>query len=252
MLMKLKYYKSLLLALAVLFSSIGSAFSGEWRVTPIRLDFDKGTKSGVITITNDSAEKVRLQIKATEWVQDGEGKDKYTDTSDLVYFPKMMILDNKEEKVLRAGIKATEVKKEKTYRLFIEEIPEPGTAEGSRVAIALRFGVPIFIKPEKEENKGEIEKVEMSKGVFKTVVKNLGNVHFMISSVNIKGKNKAGDEIFSKELSGWYLLNGTSRPYTTQIPQDKCSELERLDVEIKAKEFNLNGKLDVDKAMCLP
>lgn len=77
-------------------------------------------------------------------------------------------------------------------------------------------------------------------------------MHFMISSINIKGKNKAGDEIFSKELSGWYLLNGASRPYTTQIPQDKCNDMERLDVEVKTKEFNLNGKLDVDKAMCLP
>lgn len=246
------HYKRLILALAGVFFSIGTAYSGEWRVTPIRLDFDKGTKSGVITITNDSAEKVRLQIKSTEWIQDSEGKDKYTDTSDLVYFPKMMILDNKEEKVLRTGIKTTEVEKEKTYRLFIEEIPEPGTAEGSRVAIALRFGVPIFIKPQKEELKGEIEKLEMSNGVFKTVVKNPGNVHFMISSINIKGKNKAGDEIFAKELSGWYLLNGTSRPYTTQIPQDKCNDLERLDVEVKTKEFNINGKLDVDKAMCLP
>lgn len=250
--MKNNHYKRLILAVAGVFFFIGSAYSGEWRVTPIRLDFDKGTKSGVITITNDSAEKVRLQIKSTEWIQDSEGKDKYTDTSDLVYYPKMMILDNKEEKVLRAGIKTTEVEKEKTYRLFIEEIPEPGTAEGSRVAIALRFGVPIFIKPQKEEVKGEIEKLEMSNGVFKTVVKNHGNVHFMISSINIKGKNKAGDEIFAKELSGWYLLNGTSRPYTTQIPQDKCNDLERLDVEVKTKEFNLNGKLDVDKAMCLP
>ena len=98
-------YKTLAFAFIGLSLSIGQAYSSEWRVAPIRLDFDKGTKSGVITVSNDSAEKVHLQIKAAEWIQDAEGKDKYSDTSDLIYFPKIMILDKNEEKVLRTGIK---------------------------------------------------------------------------------------------------------------------------------------------------
>ena len=246
-------YKRLALALIGLSLSIGQAYSSEWRVAPIRLDFDKGTKSGVITVSNDSSEKVHLQIKAAEWIQDAEGKDKYSDTSDLVYFPKIMILDKNEEKVLRTGIKASSVEKEKTYRLFIEEIPQPSKAEGASVAVAIRFGVPIFIKPEKEEARGEIEKIEMSKGVLKAVVKNSGNVHLMIVSINIKGNNKEGNEVYSRELSGWYLLNGSSRTYSTDIPQDKCMELEKVSIEVRTKEeINFNGKLDVDKEMCQP
>lgn len=246
-------YKTLAFALIGLSLSIGQAYSSEWRVAPIRLDFDKGTKSGVITVSNDSSEKVHLQIKAAEWVQDAEGKDKYSDTSDLVYFPKIMILEKNEEKVLRTGIKASSVEKEKTYRLFIEEIPQPSKAEGASVAVAIRFGVPIFIKPEKEEVRGEIEKIEMSKGVLKAVVKNSGNVHLMIVSINIKGNKKEGNEVFSKELSGWYLLNGSSRTYSTDIPQDKCKELEKVSIEVRTKEeINFNGKLDVDKEMCQP
>lgn len=246
-------YKRLALAFIGLSLSIGQAYSSEWRVAPIRLDFDKGTKSGVITVSNDSAEKVHLQIKAAEWIQDAEGKDKYSDTSDLVYFPKIMILDKNEEKVLRTGIKASSVEKEKTYRLFIEEIPQPSKAEGASVAVAIRFGVPIFIKPEKEEARGEVEKIEMSKGVLKAVVKNSGNVHLMIVSINIKGNNKEGNEVYSKELSGWYLLNGSSRTYSTDIPQDKCKELEKVSIEVRTKEeINFNRKLDVDKEMCQP
>ncbi|MBM2837939.1 MAG: csuC [Deltaproteobacteria bacterium] len=246
-------YKRLALAFIGLSLSIGQAYSSEWRVTPIRLDFDKGTKSGIITVSNDSAEKVHLQIKAVEWVQDAEGKDKYSDTSDLIYFPKIMILEKNEEKVLRTGIKASSVEKEKTYRLFIEEIPQPSKEEGASVAVAIRFGVPIFIKPEKEEARGEIEKIEMSKGVLKAVVKNSGNVHLMIISINIKGKNKEGNEVYSKELSGWYLLNGSARTYSTDIPQDKCKELEKVSIEVRTKEeINFNGKLDVDKELCQP
>lgn len=247
------YKKSILVLTGLLFSIVSQAYSSEWRVTPIRLDFDKGSKSGVITVKNDSSEKVHLQIKAAEWIQDIEGKDKYSETSDLVYFPKIMILEKNEEKVLRTGIKTSTVDKEKTYRLFIEEIPQPRTAEGAVVAVAIRFGVPIFIKPEKEDPRGEIEQIDISKGVFKAVVKNTGNVHLMINSITIKGTNKEGNEVYAKDLSGWYLLNGSSRTYSTDIPQDKCKEIEKVSIEVTTKEkINFNGKLDVDKEMCQP
>jgi len=228
------------------------AFSGEFRVTPIRLEFDRGAKSGVITILNEGSDKLNVQMKAFEWTQNADGKDQYSETNDIIFFPRIMSLEKNEEKILRAGIKIPATTKEKTYRLFIEEIPEPKKAEGVNVAIAIRFGVPIFVKPIKEEVKGEIEKVELSKGVLNTLLKNRGNTHFIINSIDIKGKKASGEEIFSKELSGWYLLSGVSRLYTTSIPQEVCKDLSKLDIEVKTDRFNLSGKLDVDQAMCLP
>jgi fimbrial chaperone protein len=228
------------------------AFSGEFRVTPIRLDFDRGTKSGVITIVNEGGDKLNVQMRAFEWTQNADGKDQYTETNDIIFFPRIMTLEKSEDKILRAGIKIPATAKEKTYRLFIEEIPEPKKAEGVNVAIAIRFGVPIFVKPLKEEVKGEIEKVDLSKGTLNALVKNIGNSHFIINSVDIKGKNVKGEETFSKELSGWYLLSGVSRRYTITIPQEVCKALSKLDIEVKTDRFKLNGKLDVDQAMCNP
>jgi len=228
------------------------AFSGEFRVTPIRLDFDRGTKSGVVTIVNEGGDKLNVQMKAFEWTQNADGKDQYTETNDIIFFPRIMALGKNEEKILRAGIKIPATTREKTYRLYIEEIPEPKKAEGVNIAIAIRFGVPIFVKPLKEEVKGEIEKVELSKGVLNVLIKNRGNTHFIIQSIDVRGKNTKGEEIFSKELSGWYLLSGVSRLYTTPIPQEVCKDLSKLDIEVKTDRFNLNGKLDVDQTMCIP
>jgi len=227
-------------------------YSGEFRVMPIRLDFDRGAKSGVITVVNEGEEKLHVQMKAFEWSQDADGKDKYVETNDIIFFPRMMMLEKKEERILRAGIKIPATTKEKTYRLFIEEIPGPRKAEGVNVAIAIRFGVPIFVKPFKEDAKGGIEKIELSKGVLNVHVKNTGNVHFIINSVNIKGRNVKEEEVFSKELSGWYLLNNVSRTYTTPIPGEFCKNIAKFDIEVKTNRFNFNGKLDVVQAMCLP
>ncbi len=252
----LKNYSRLLITLflIILLSSFyfSSTHAGEFRVTPIRLDFEKGAKSGVITIINEGEERLTVQMRAFEWSQDSEGKDQYTETNDIIFFPRLMTLEKKEEKILRAGIRVPATLKEKTYRLFIEEIPGPRKSEGVNIAIAIRFGVPIFAKPLKEEVKGEIQKIELSKGTLNIGLKNSGNVHFIIQSVEIKGKNPKGESLFTKELSGWYLLSGALRVYSTPIPKEVCSELRKIDVLIKTNRLNLDGKLDVDQTMCLP
>lgn len=244
--------RDFLFALFHLFLIPSIAFSGEFRVSPIRLEFDRTTRSGVITIVNEGNEKLNVQMKAFEWTQNAEGRDQYAETNDLIFFPRLMSLEKNEEKILRAGIRIPATTKEKTYRLFIEEIPEPRKAEGVNVAIAIRFGVPIFVKPLKEEVKGEIEKVELSKGVLNIDVRNRGNTHFIIQSIEVKGKNAKGEALFSKELSGWYLLAGVSRRHSLAIPQESCNELTKLEIEIKTDRLTLSGKLDVDQAMCLP
>lgn len=144
------------------------------------------------------------------------------------------------------------VAQEKTYRLFINEIPEPKAAEGAQVAIALRFGVPIFVKPLKEDAKGSIGRIDLSKGALSVLINNTGNIHFIINSINIKGKNPKDVEIFSKELSGWYLLSGASRLYTTSIPEEVCKDISKIEVVIKTDKLDMDGAMDVDKAMCMP
>ena len=203
------------------------------RVAEMMHDFDELTVIGF-----DTAPTVVIGPVA--------GTDKY----DAI--PKIMTIDKKEDRIIRAGIKALAVAREKTYRLFIEEIPEPKKAEGASVAIAIKFGVPIFVKPLKEVEKGEIGKVGLQGGVLNATVSNTGTVHFRINSVNIQGKNSKGEETYKTELAGWYLLSGASRIYTASFPKEACDKTAKVEVEVKTDKFLLNGKLDVDKTMCSP
>jgi len=244
----LPFYLHVFLLVIMLFPSY--SFAGEWKVTPIRIELDKNAKSGVVTIVNEGTEKLNVQMKAFEWTQDAEGKDVYTETEDIIFFPKIMTIEKQEERILRAGIKIPAVAKEKTYRLFVEEIPEPKKSEGVNIAIAIRFGVPIFVKPLKVEAKGEVQKVELSKAVVSAIVKNTGNVHFMINSVSVRGKNDKGEEIFVKDINGWYLLSDVSRIYSAEVPQEICKDVSTIDVQVVTDKLNLSGKADVDKTMC--
>lgn len=238
--------------LFLLFMTPFFVWGGEFRVTPIRLDFDLRAKSGVVTVINEGDEKLSLQVKALEWIQNAEGKDEYKETQDLIFFPRLMTLGKREERVIRVGIRIPATTREKTYRVFIEEIPGPRKGEGASVAIAIRFGVPVFAKPVKEESKGEVEKMELVGGRFSVTVSNKGNAHFVIQSIDLKGRNGAGQVIFSNELAGWYLLSGASRAHSTSIPLEVCKELSTLEVEVKTDRFTLNRKLDVHEALCIP
>lgn len=154
------------------------SFSGEWRISPTRIDLDRENRNGELTVRNDGDEKVNIQVRAVEWTQDQDGKDKYTDTTELVFFPKMMSLAKNDEKVIRTGTRAVPVAREKTYRLMVQEIPSPRKTETPTVAIALKFSMPVFVKPVRDETKGAFEKIELSHGTLVALVKNTGTSHF--------------------------------------------------------------------------
>jgi fimbrial chaperone protein len=243
-----------LLPAAFLFFGAGNAFPGDFRVTPIKLAFTANAKSGVITIINEGKTKINLQISASEWTQDGKGKDVYTETADIVFYPKIMALETGEQRVIRAGIKGPQPLREKTYRLFIEEIPERKKAdEGkSQVSIVIRFAPPIFVRPLVESRSGSLEKVELAKGKLTAVVRNTGNVHATITAVTVQARASDGREVFAKDISGWYLLNGVSRPYEAAIPRDACLGASTVEVTVKADTFTLSRTVNVLKDMCKP
>jgi fimbrial chaperone protein len=240
-------------AFLLLFPAKG--YSGQWRVAPVRIFLGGEVKSTVITLVNEGDEKVNLQGKAMEWSQDAEGKDVYQETTDLVFFPRILMIDKGGQKIIRAGMKIPAAAREKTYRLFIEEIPSPrkDTPDNAQLTVAVRFGVPIFVKPLKEEVKGEIINTELTKGIITTTVKNTGNTHFRITEISIKGKNGKGTETFATKLGGWYLLAEATRSHSATIPQEKCIETAQIEIVVSTDtKITLNRQMNVEKTRCLP
>ena len=234
--------------LALAIAVLPSAGAGQFGVSPIRIDLDRGARSGAITVTNDEqAEPLRAQLRLFEWTQDAGGKDEYKEVEDLVYFPRLMALEKGAQKLVRVGLRTPALEREKTYRLFIEELPEPPTPGGARVAIAVRFGVPIFVRPAKDEVSGEIDKLDMAKGILRVGVRNIGNVHFTINSIEA-----ASGEAFSKEVPGWYLLAGAAREHAIELPASACAGLKQINVTVKTDKLELKRTLDVNASMCGP
>jgi fimbrial chaperone protein len=227
------------------------AFAGDFKVSPMKLEFDKNRKTDVLTLKNVGDDELRLQVEAMQWSQDANGKDAYSETSDIFFYPQILVIKAKESKVIRAGIKMPPTEEEKTYRLFVTEIPKRGKDAGVKISIAIRFGVPMFVKPLEAKPVGEITDMVFAGGELGVSVKNSGNVHFMIEKISISAKGSSENEVFSEELSGWYLLRGVSRLYKASIPTEACNDVETLDVAVKLKDVpTLSKRINVDRSMC--
>jgi fimbrial chaperone protein len=238
-----------LVALAACLLSL-AARAGDFGVSPIRVDLDRATKSALVTVTNDDARPLAFQVRALEWTQDAAGADRYADTADLVYFPRQLKIPPKESRVVRIGYKVPAVQAEKAYRVFIEELADPDArAAQTGVAITLRFGVPVFLRPVEPRLAGEVA-VSTEGGTARALVRNTGNAHFRIASVRYTGLDAAGQTVFEHALDGWYLLTGAERSYLFKLPPEQCALARTLRAEALAENLSLRAERAIGPGDC--
>ncbi len=246
------------LGLAIFLAIHAPAFASNFSVTPTSLELAGGAKSGAFSIVNSGADPLNCQIEVKEWSQDPDGKDVFADAKDVVVFPKIMTVGPNEQRAVRVGVKGPPSLREKTYRLFAQEIPSQNkTAEtkpagkiSAGLTIAFRYSVPIFVKPVRPQESAVIEKTEVSKGSARAVVRNTGNIHVKVLSVNFRGKSIEGKELFSQDVAGWYILEGISRSYEAPVPKAACKDLAVVDVSVQTENTTLHGTMNVQNTAC--
>jgi fimbrial chaperone protein len=220
-------------------------------ISPINIFFDGQKTTEKMTILNTGDGDLTLQLRLYRWTQDGEGLDVYEETKDLVAFPKIVTFKKGEDRIIRIGTQSKPADGEKTYRVYLEEVPSAEPArKGTSVRFLSRVGVPIFLKPHKIVTRGSIESVGMQKGRLSFKIKNEGNYHFVITGITVRGLDRAGKSVLEQELKGWYLLSGASRTYSAEIPREACSGLARLEVRSMTEMGALSGQMDVTREMC--
>jgi fimbrial chaperone protein len=240
------FVSPLTLAVALLAGAPQAALAGEFSVTPIRVELKGGAMSETITVTNHAKEKLRLAVRLMEWTQDATGADVYVESNDLVYFPRQMDVEAEGKRLVRVGLKVPAATVERTYRLFIEEQPDPAAdATRARVAFYFRFGVPVFLPPVAPRPQPEMLEPTVKAGKLSLVVKNDGNQHFRLAKVSVK--DSAG---YLQELPGWYSLAGTQRTYSADIPPDVCRKAGTFTITLEGEGVRLERQVNVDPASC--
>ncbi len=257
--MKIEIKSMLVLSIFVFIGHLIAAVSviaSEFSINPMIVELGSKDKSGVITVRNQEKDRqINFQVSAFEWTQDANGEDVYTETKDLVVFPRMLTIDAGEQRIIRIGMKGPHATSERAYRIYIEEIPSPrqqSSKQSGNIGVYLRITPPVFIKPLIEKASGAMEDMSLKNGKIDVNIRNTGNVYFRIYTVTFKGITSTDEVIYRQEIPGWYLLYGKSRSYGSSIPLDICKRLSAIEVDARTTKMDLNRVLNVSKEMCGP
>jgi len=254
----MNYKTSFSLALVALLLS-GAAQASSINIWPLKIPLWPEQTSDSIRLTNDGEEPVNVQISAKTWDMDESGQFIETDTGDFVFFPRLITLPPHEEKQVRVGYQGEFPALEKSYRVYIEELPpvlSPEEQEKSvGVSYKLKLSLPLFVMPgktppppeiaidgvEKGERKFmaqpikiEEKRQEKTEPVLKVGIRAKGAYHLSLSKLEVELFDRAGQS----------LAKGEANPRLLRIlPQRRIFVDISMDTGMCAKAASLSAKV---------
>lgn len=236
---------------AILLTLAADASASSFNVSPTQVYLSGREASALLTLRNETDQPLRFQLSAFAWDQQRSGEMALAPTIDVVFFPALLTLGPKEERKIRVGRVVGAADAERTYRLFVEELPplEALTTGGGEVRVLTKMGIPIFVRPPKETVTATISTVEHVDGTVTFTLANSGTVHIVPTSVTVRGLAGTAS-IFEGTLPAWYVLAGGFRDFAYQLPRPECSRATAVQVEIAYGSSKIDRRLDIPAGAC--
>jgi len=174
-------------------------------------------------------------------------------TEEVIVFPPLVIVGPGEERNLRVGTTAEAGPAEKSYRIFLEELPPPERpGERSQVRVLSRIGIPVFVAPLRTEARAALAELSLVKGRATFALRNTGTVRVRPSRVRLEGRGADGKALFARDLDAWYVLAGGERRYEVPLPAERCAEVRALAVEAALEKEVLRARAEAPGGACAP
>lgn len=210
------------------------ALAAGLNVSPVQIHLTPDASKSLLTLRNDGDAEARYQVTASAWDEDPIAGMKLQPTDAVVFFPAMLVMKPGETRNVRVGAAVSFGPVEKTYRIFIEELPPPQKPQTkSEVRVLTRVGVPVFVAPVKELADRKLAGAAVEKGKASIDVQNTGNVHLRVETLKLEGFGDGGAKLFERAVQGWYVLAGGHKRYQVEIPPADCARTRRLVFTLK-------------------
>lgn len=244
------YVRRVAAAAALLLGSLaGPAGAATFSVNPTQIFLSSASGSALLSLRNDSAQTLRFELSVFSWSQNATGEMKLEPTQDIVFFPSLLTLKPSEERKVRVGRVTQPGGHEKTYRIFVKELPPVDGATGGGVRVLTTMGIPIFVRPPREVASAELNELRQSNGQVEFALANTGTVHFMPQQIRIRGVAN-GATLFERTVEGWYVLAAGRREFAVPLPADDCARLTSVAVHVQFASTTLEENLQTPGGAC--
>ena len=209
-----------------------NVFANSFQVAPIRINLAPKESTTLLTVRNEAKDRLRVQVSVSAWDENKSGEMVLIPTEEIIFYPTLLTINPGDQRNVRVGTKNPVVEREKSYRIFIEELPSQLKLTTTGVRLLTRMSVPIFIRPAKPEARPRIEQMALSAAEFSFELKNGGNAHFQPRQILVKGSGANGETVLERKIPGWYVLAGGTRNYHVDFPKGDCAKISDLSVEL--------------------
>lgn len=230
---------------------IGQASASTFNVSPTQVFLSGKASSALLTLRNDSEEPLRFQLSVFAWDQSPSGEMTLAPTQDIVFFPALLTLASKEERKIRVGRVVAPSNVERTYRIFVEELPslEAVANPAASVKVLTKMGIPIFVRPAKEDTTAGIIGAETHDGTLRFTLANSGTVHFVPERIIVRGLAD-GKSVFETQIPAWYVLAGGKRDFDLALPKPDCGRATSLQVQVAFNSSTVDQRVDLPAGSC--
>ncbi|MFN2462097.1 MAG: molecular chaperone [Candidatus Velthaea sp.] len=225
-------------AVALIMTWACPAAASEFTVDPVSIHVSKAAPGALLTIQNRGDAPLRMQIETFAWDQRVDGTMALAPTNDVVVFPEIFTVAAHAARRVRAAVTAPPAATERTYRIFLEELPSLESIVQPHAGVLTfraRVGIPVFFAPLSPAfSPPGIQGAAVRAGALHFDVVNTGNVHAFVKQVRVVGLNDAGKETFVRDVAGWYVLPFEPRSFDVTLPHDVCQSLATLRIDASA------------------
>jgi len=217
-------------------------------VEPTQVVLSARSSGVLLTLSNGGDETLRFELSVFAWIQSPSGEVQLQPTEDIVFFPSLLTLGPHESRKVRVGSVTALGMREKTYRIFVEELPPP-VPPASGVRVLTKMGIPIFLRPAKEVASATLSDLGQQNGTLRFSLSNAGTVHFVPKEVRVRGL-VGSTEVFDHLLNAWYILAGGRREFEMMAPQADCAKVTAVVVNVQFGADTLEERLQTPNGVC--
>ena len=114
------------------------------QVTPTTAEIVAGNSATTLTLQNPGKFPLKAQIRVMRWSL-VNGEDHLEPATEVVASPPMMSIKPNADYVVRlVRLSKQPVAAEETYRVLVDEIPDPAQRAAGTVTLAFRYSIPVF------------------------------------------------------------------------------------------------------------
>jgi len=216
---------------------------------PTRLHFSSKVHSQSLSLRNSGQEKSRFQVSAFIWQQSPSGEMQLTPTEDLLFFPSLLEIAPGDTRRVRVATNLPAATIEKSYRLFVDELPPSNANTTGAIRVLTRFGIPVFLQPDAPKASPALS-VDVKAGHLLVTLENRGNSYMFAQSVRVVGRDASGVVKLEKDLPAWYVLAHGRRDYDVVLDESVCATLSSLRVSSKTENSSVHADKPVLAEAC--